>query len=324
MPSKRATLLTSCGDSLLGDKPLPRMSLTSKQQTNYDGFPKAAELIEIEGAHALEASDRALMNTLLQHAHDSGRLTEADAEWEISFAHLRQAQSKHGSNDRIKESIRRIRRVEVKISYLSSEGEPRTLESNLLNFTDTSDEDSPNATVQFGIPKRLRQILARSNRWGRIRCEIAYAMTSKYAIALYEMICLRANLDRCVETIDIGKFRELLGVPPGAYDRSDNFMRFVVNPAELEVNGLSDMGVRIEMVRKHPRAAAYAVTIGWWRKQGEEFRAAMLERNRSKVGRMARLRGQVEAARRPEDLRALIKAEVAVPFVAIEAKDPVE
>ena len=35
-------------------------SLTFKQQSNYDGFPKAAELIEIEGAHALEASDRAV------------------------------------------------------------------------------------------------------------------------------------------------------------------------------------------------------------------------------------------------------------------------
>jgi hypothetical protein len=59
------------------------MSLTIRQQSNHNGFPKAAELIEIEGAHGLEACDRALMNTLLQHAHDSGRLTEPDAEWEL-------------------------------------------------------------------------------------------------------------------------------------------------------------------------------------------------------------------------------------------------
>ncbi len=286
------------------------VSLTIKQQTNFSGFPKAAELIEIEGAHALEASDRALMNTLLQHAHDSGRLTEADAEWEISFSHLRQSQSRHGSNDRIKESIRRIRRVEVKIAYTSASGEARVLESNLLNFTDTSEEDSLNATVQFGIPKRLRMILARSNRWGRIRCEIAYAMTSKYAIALYEMICLRANLDRCVETIDMAKFRELLGVPPGSYDRTDNFMRFVITPAELEVNGLSDMGVRIEMVRKHSRAAADAVMICWWRKSGEEFVAATQERSRTKVGRMARLRGQTEAVMGSTARKALIDADL--------------
>ena len=285
-------------------------SLTIKQQTNYIGFPKAAELIEIEGAHALEASDRALMNTLLQHAHDSGRLTEPDAEWEIPLAHLRQSQSRHGSNDRIKESIRRIRRVEVKIAYISANGEARVLESNLLNFTDTSEEDSPTATVQFGIPKRLRMILARSNRWGRIRCEIAYAMTTKYAIALYEMICLRANLDRCIETIEIGKFRELLGVPPGAYDRPDNFMRNVITPAVLEVNGLSDIGVRIEMVRKHSRSAAHAVMLCWWRKGPEEMAAATQERGRSKVGRMARLRDQVTPIKAAAEIKAQIDTEL--------------
>lgn len=269
-------------------------SLTLKQQSNYDGFPKAAELIEIEGAHALEASDRALFNQLLQTAHDSGRLTDPDAEWEISLTGLRRA-SKHESNDRIRDSLRRLRRTEVRVTYVSTRAGPsRTMETHLLEFTDTDDSDSPTATVQFGIPKRLRAVLARSNRWGRIRCEISYAMTSKYSIALYEMVCLRAYLERCVETIEIGKFRELLGVPPGAYDRGDNFMRNVIAPAVLEVNGLSDIGVQIEMARKHSRASAHAVTITWWRKQGDEFRAAMQECNRPKVGRMARLKGKVE------------------------------
>jgi len=270
-------------------------SLTFKQQSNYEGFPKAAELIEIEGAHALEASDRAMFNQLLQTAHDSGRLTEPDAEWEISLAGLRRASTKHESNDRIRASLRRLRRTEVRVTYVSPRTRlSRTKETQLLEFTDTDDSDSPSATVQFGIPKRLRIVLARANRWGRIRCEIAYAMSSKYAIALYEMICLRANLERCVETIDMGKFRELLDVPPGAYDRADNFMRNVIAPALVEVNGLSDLGVEIEMVRKHSRAPAHAVAITWWRKQPDEFRAAMLERSRPRVGRMARLKGQVE------------------------------
>ncbi|MBO0737284.1 MAG: replication initiation protein [Alphaproteobacteria bacterium] len=54
------------------------------------------------------------------------------------------------------------------------------------------------------------------------------------------------------------RFRELLGVPPGSYDRADNFMRNVIARALLEVNGLSDIGIQIEMERKHPRAPAHA------------------------------------------------------------------
>jgi hypothetical protein len=279
------------------------MSLTVDQYTNSSGFPKAAELIEITGAHALEASDRAVFNQLLQIAHDSDRLVEPDAEWEITLASLRRASSKHESNDRVRESLRRLRRTEVKVTYISERtGKQRILETNLLNFTDTDVEDSKDATVQFGFPSRLRNVLARSNRWGRIRCEISYAMTSKYAIALYELVCLRANRQHCVEVLSYEEFRDLLGVPPGTYERGLDFTRKVVDPALLEVNGLSDMGVTIELRRRHSRSPIYEVAIAWWKKSGDEFRAAMQERNRSKVGRMARLRGQVEKA---EPLQAL-------------------
>jgi plasmid replication initiation protein len=274
------------------------MSLTVKQFTNLDGFPKAAELIEITGAHALEASDRAVFNQLLKIAHDSNRLVDPDADWEITLASLRRASSKHESNDRVKDSLRRLRRTEVKVTYIEeNSGKRRVMETHLLDFTDTEDEDdASDGTVQFGIPKRLRVVLARSNRWGRIRCEVSYAMTSKYAIALYELICLRANRDHCIEVLSYDEFRALLNVPPGTYDRGLDFQRKVVDPALLEVNGLSDMGVDIELRRRHARAPIHEVAISWWKKSGEEYRAAMAERNRPKVGRMARLRGQVEVA----------------------------
>ena len=274
------------------------MSLTTSQLTNVIGFPKAAELIEITGTHALEASDRAIFNHLLQTAHDSGRLGEADVEWEISLAALRRPASRHESNDRIRESLRRLRRTEVRVTYISMRtGKRRTMETHLLEFTDTDDEDENESdTLQFGIPKRLRLILARSNRWGRIRCEVAYAMTSKYAIALYEKLCLWANLDRCVRSMNVAEFRDMLGVPPGAYERGLDFQRKVIDPAVLEVNGLSDMGVSIQVQRRHARAPITGITVAWWKKEGEEFRAAMQERNRCKSGRMARLRGEVEKA----------------------------
>jgi hypothetical protein len=272
------------------------MSLTIAQITNSTGFPKAAELIEITGTHLLEASDRAIFNHLLQTAHDSGRLGEADVEWEISLATLRRAGSRHESNDRIRESLRRLRRAEVKVTYISMRtGKRRTMETHLLEFTDTDDDESDSAaTLQFGIPKRLRTILARSNRWGRIRCEVAYAMTSKYAIGLYEKLCLWANLDRSVRSMDIAEFREMLGVPPDAYARGTDFERKVIEPAMLEVNGLSDLGVEIQVQRRHARAPIHSVTICWWKKEGDAFRAAMDERNRSKAGRMARLRDRTE------------------------------
>jgi plasmid replication initiation protein len=296
------------------------MSLTAKQVTNLEGFPKAAELIEISGAHALEAVDRANFNQLLQVAHDSGRLLEPDVEWEITLSALRRAASRHESNDRIRQSLRRLRRTEVTVRYISPRtGKWRKMETQLIEFTDTDEEDSSDATLQFSFPKRLRQVLATSNRWGRIRCEVSYAMTSKYAIALYELVCLRANRDHCTQVFSYADFRELLGVPPDTYERGLDFRRKVVEPALFEVNGLSDLGVDIEVRRRHARAPIHEVAISWWRKQGDEFRAAAQERNRPKVGRMARLRGQVEQL--AADKVALVNTEVAEKLEKMRAEE---
>jgi hypothetical protein len=269
------------------------VSLTVAQKTNFSGFPKPSELIEITGAHQLEASDRAIQNMLFQYAHDSGRMAHPDAEWEITFAEIRRPLSKHESNDRVRASLDKLMSIQVVVHYLSGRGEPRTMKTHLLEFTDTDDRDGDSATVLFGIPKKLRAALARSNRWGRVRCEVTYAMTSKYAIALYELVCLRINLHTCVEVFPIDRLRELLGVPPNAYADGQDFRRKVIEPAVLEVNKLSDMHVDIELKRKHPRAAIHEVIVAWRKQEGDEFRTSMRERDRSKVGRKARLRGNV-------------------------------
>jgi hypothetical protein len=113
-------------------------------------------------------------------------------------------------------------------------------------------------------------------------------------MALYEMLELRRNMDRCIETFTIDRFRELMGVKADAYRIGFDFHRSVVEPAVLEVNGLSDMGVQIELHRRHARAPLHGVTMAWWRKSPEQMAPAIRERNKSKVGRMARLKGSAE------------------------------
>jgi|GEM_PF-5889588 len=47
---------------------------------------------------------------------------------------------------------------------------------------------------------------------------------------------------------------------------------------------------------RSPRAPIAFVTVAWWPKEGEAFRDALRERERSKLGRSARLRGVSEVA----------------------------
>ena len=219
------------------------------------------------GTHALEASDRAILNLLYQNAHDSGKLLEQNAEWEIPLSTVRQAFSKHESSDRLRDSLTRLMSVKVNVVYVAekSDGaggpEQRVVITGLFDFFDVSAKElATRATLRYGLPRKLAPMLKTSGRWGRIKAEIVCSMTSKYAIALYELIQLRANMDRCVETFPIDRLRELMGVPPNTYARADNFQRKVIEPAVLEVNGLSDMSVQIEMERQHSRAPVGVTT----------------------------------------------------------------
>ena len=194
-------------------------NLTVLQLTqNLDGFPKAGELIEITGAHELEATDRALLNALFQHAHESGKLATPGATWEVALAALRL--SSHESNDRLRESLSRLLSVQVKVSYRDGQtAREMVLQTHLFDAFVTLKETGGlgGGFVRFGVPDALRAVLAQSGRWGRIKAEVVCAMTSKYAIALYETVQLRANMDRCVETFPPFRFRDLMGVPPGNY-----------------------------------------------------------------------------------------------------------
>ena len=258
------------------------------------GWPKARELIEFTGHHVLEAQDRALMNSLYKIAHDSGKMTTKDAEWTVPLAELRV--TAHESNDRLRESFKRLKQVVVTVPYLDHEGDQCELITGLFDFFDVSKIGGGRGSVRFGLPKELQPVLANSGRWGRIKAEIVHAMSSKYAIALYELIQARINLDNCIETFPLEKFRELIGVPPGKLERGSNFLLRALNPAVLEVNALADVGVTIDVRRKgnRPTGPITHVTMAWYRKTGDEYRKALKELNQPKVGRKARITGKVE------------------------------
>src|SRR5690349_20773310 len=154
------------------------MSLTLEQRTNLSGVPKAAELIEITGAHALEASDRALLNLLYQHAHDSGRLADPTAWWDMPITTLRL--SKHNGTDRVRDSLARLLSVQVKVAYRDEKtGRDRVLLTHLFESFDIPADEGIGGPIRFRVPVALVPVLAQSSRWGRIKAEIVCAMSSK-------------------------------------------------------------------------------------------------------------------------------------------------
>jgi hypothetical protein len=111
------------------------------------------------------------------------------------MARLRGARHKGG--ERVADSVKALMTSLVEVPT-TLEGQPAIFATQLLGATTrTIDEDSPHALLLYSFPDALRKIIQDSRYWGRIKSHVMFAFTSKYALALYEAVCLRGNLRVC-------------------------------------------------------------------------------------------------------------------------------
>ena len=264
---------------------------TIEQKATALDFPKAGELIEIRGTGELSLHDRRVLNLLYENA---GQQLCDGIKHRIAIAALR---GTHKGGERVRDSIIRLMRTIVQVPTKGSDGKPATSLTALLSDTTVcDDDDSPTGEVVYTFSDKMREIVKESTHWGRVRGSVMFAFTSKYSLALYELISMRINRQQWQETFSVEELRELLGVPKGKLTTFKNFHRWGIRPAEIEVNGLADFGVKIEPVRLGgtKRGAVTSFRLSWWQKDVPALKEAFAEIKRAKVGRLARLSGKVE------------------------------
>jgi hypothetical protein len=275
---------------------------TVDQKPHGDDFAKARELIEVRGTGALSLHDRRVMNVLYANA---GTQLCDDVEHVIAISELR---GLHKGGERVKDSILRLMKTVVEMPTKDRKGRPSVKLVPVLSDTTVSDDDdNPSGQVIYSFSPGMRAIIKDSTLWGRVRTAVVFAFTSKYSLALYELITARINLTHIwQEDFSVQDLRELLGVPDGKLLRVPNLIQKVVRPAEIEVNGLADFGVKIEPIRTGGtmRGLVTGFKVAWHRKDIPGLREAYSELHRSKVGRIARLSGKVETVRPLGDLSA--------------------
>lgn len=268
------------------------MIQTIAQRSNLDGFPKAGEMIEIRQSSGLTLHDRRVLNLLIQHA---GPDIAGDVQHVIPMRELRTPNHKGG--EMVRDSIIKLMTTLVEVPTTDSKGNRATLRTALLaSTTTTDDEDKPDGEVVYRFSNEMRHILQRSAYWGRIKPYVMFAFTSKYALALYENLCLRRNLQKTEQYFDLNTFREMLGIAPRTLKEGFNLLRWAVQPTVEEINALSDFNVQIDPVRQggKQRGKLLGFQVIWEPKEPHEWRAVLEELGRSKIGRKARIRGEVE------------------------------
>lgn len=266
----------------MANKPIP--TRTKDVRPNAETLVKPGELIDVVEVTPLTLMDRRIYNLLLENAWDA---IDKKVEHVISKADLR---GSHNSNDRVGESIERLMSAIVRVKT-QRDGEPHLERVQLLGGNVESLKRD--GLLHYEIPARLRRIIGDSTVFARLKREVMFALTSKYALTLYEMVQKRGNLKYVAhEKFKLDELRGILGVPDNKLTSWSNLNLRALAPAVKEVNALSDFEVQIAPIKTGRKVTH--VELRWWRKDADGVGASARELSFAKVGREARTSGTAE------------------------------
>lgn len=268
---------------------------TVEARPNAQTLVKPGELVDLVEVTPLTLADRRIYNQLLENAWDA---IEKPVTHVIAKSDLR---GSHNSNDRVGASIERLMASIVKIQVMR-DGEPAIERVQLLGGNvETARRDG---LLEYEIPQRLRRVIKDSTVFARLQREVMFALSSKYALTLYEMVQKRGNLRwRSSEKFSLEDMRGVLGVPKGKLTSWSNLKLRAIDPAVEEVSALSDYIVEVEPVKTGRRVTH--VELRWWRKDAGGEAEVERELQFSKVGRKERTSAKADSLRpRPSWLDA--------------------
>jgi hypothetical protein len=252
---------------------------------------KPGELIDVWELRPLTLYDRRSYNLLVANAWD--RIDE-DVEHAIPKAVLR---GTHDSNDRLSDTIRRLMATQAEVRIIR-DGKRYLQSIQMLGTVARPEDEAEDGNVYYRFPAELREIITNSTTYGRLRTEVMFCFSSKYALALYELIQKRGKLkNKHTEEWSVEEFRKLLGVPKKKLPRFADFRVKAIEPAVAEVNALGDYHVQIDGVRTG--RSITKVRMIWFPKDEQGLKAAYTEVQRHKAGRKARIGGTAEVIAGP-------------------------
>ena len=195
------------------------MSNSAKQLRTIDVEPdehmliKPGELIDIVELSPLTLQDRRIYNLLILNAWDG--ITEPKEH----SIHKRDLRGSHHTNERVGESLLRLMGAvaQLRIERDAGEGEgPETFTRRVQLLAGTEESARSDGIVYYSFPAAVRGIIRESSQYARLQKQVMFAFSSKYALALYEMVQKRGNLKfKTSEEFPVDRFRALLGVEDG-------------------------------------------------------------------------------------------------------------
>ena len=275
---------------------------TLKAKIDDSSLVKPGELIDIIESTPLKLHDKQLFNELLANAWNK------IGEGKSHRIHKNELRSIDKNRSRLNGSLDRLSGTFIRTTVTRDDGEPYKRRLNFLAHID--DAISDDGWIIYKFNEYAENMMVNSNVFARIQREVMFALSSRYSLALYEILAKRKNLTHTQsEVFELPIFRKMLGVPEGKYKLMSHLRTRILDTAFGEVQQLTNIGCAYELVRNRGKGYTH-IKIMWFPKDPSAKSDA--EKNRKKPkGQQIAERKEVAAQLRSSDkaVRLMKKSE---------------
>jgi hypothetical protein len=267
--------------------------MTDKKFSTFDvpsqpnSIIRPAETVGFKELVPLSLNDRRTLNLLIANAWE--KFTDHTVEHRIPVAEVKYTDK---SNAVLNKTIDKLMGASVELR-IRRDGQEYIRKAALLTRIDRP-VGSGDAYLYYKFSESLIDAVRDSSVYARLRKELVLQISSKYALALYEIVQSLRNLKyKQTLRLSVEEWRVRLGVAEGNLPRYGNFKQRAFIPAIEELNQIGDL--RIEYTEVKVGRKVVALEILWVAKTPAEITAAIRELSASRVGRSARREGRVES-----------------------------
>ena len=241
------------------------------------------------GAEALK-----LLLLMLKRSGDG--IAKSDARQEMRLAELRSEPGmRHHTRDTLFDLFLEITTAAIQFDDVL-DGRPVEAVGALLTYlvVDVRDDSTGDFLVTWWWGPALARTAELSRQWALVDKATAFAMRSRYAIALFIHI---SSLFRKTKTnhqeFTVAYLRQVLGVPEATHKRFCDLNTHAIKPAIAEINRTSPH-YELEATYHKTGRTVTSVTISWSEKPFAAKREGKAELDRHSAGRKHRQAGTAE------------------------------
>ena len=275
---------------------------TLKAKVDDSSLVKPGELIDIIESTPLKLHDKQLFNELLANAWNK------IGEGKSHRIHKNELRSIDKNRSRLNGSLDRLSGTFIRTTVTRDDGELYKRRLNFLAHID--DAISDDGWILYKFNEYAENMMVNSNVFARIQREVMMALSSRYSLALYEILAKRMNLTHTQsEVFELPIFRKMLGVPESKYKLMSHLRTRILDTAFGEVQQLTNIGCAYELIRNRGKGYTH-IKIMWFPKDPSAKSDA--EKNRKKPkGQQIAERKEVAAQLRSSDkaVRLMKKSE---------------